>query len=404
MKKHKQRAFTLVEIIMAVAIVGLIGAIIFSTFNSTVDVTDSGAEAAEQVQRERIAVKTIEDALNSMVYYEQNRDKYLFEVKSEQTADFSDVSFPTRVPPDFLGAKEFGGQRLRRVRFYVEDDLDGEPMLVMEQSPINLAAESIDTYEPRKWVLGTRVNTFLVQPWDLTVNTWVNTWENTNSIPSRVKVELSFKGQGRDYARDDEIHKRDIIIFSDSITQAVQNPPLPAGRGSRGGGRPSSSGGRPSSSSSKPRYTPEQIAEWRRRMEERRRSSDSGRSNYTDAQRDAYRKRMAEIYQKRMASRRGDGPPAGPPGGGGVRVPPAVGGGAPSSPPPGVPGSPGGVGIPGVTQINDALMLYEQVFGQPASSLDDLTGLPEFNLPSPPAGMQWQYNPQTGTVTAVRAG
>ena len=33
MKKHKQRAFTLVEIIMAVAIVGLIGAIIFSTFN-----------------------------------------------------------------------------------------------------------------------------------------------------------------------------------------------------------------------------------------------------------------------------------------------------------------------------------------------------------------------------------
>ncbi len=139
-------------------------------------------------------------------------------------------------------------------------------------------------------------------------------------------------------------------------------------------------------------------------MEERRRSSDSGRSNYTDAQRDAYRKRMAEIYQKRMASRRGDGPPAGPPGGGSVRVPPAVGGGAPSSPPAGVPGSPGGVGIPGVTQINDALMLYEQVFGQPASSLDDLTGLPEFNLPSPPAGMQWQYNPQTGTVTAVRAG
>ena len=69
MKKHKQRAFTLVEIIMAVAIVGLIGAIIFSTFNSTVDVTDSGAEAAEQVQRERIAVKTIEDAFNSCLLY-----------------------------------------------------------------------------------------------------------------------------------------------------------------------------------------------------------------------------------------------------------------------------------------------------------------------------------------------
>ena len=103
MKKHKQRAFTLVEIIMAVAIVGLIGAIIFSTFNSTVDVTDSGAEAAEQVQRERIAVKTIEDAFNSMVYYEQNRDKYTFDVYSEEASEFSDISFPTRVPPDFLG-------------------------------------------------------------------------------------------------------------------------------------------------------------------------------------------------------------------------------------------------------------------------------------------------------------
>jgi prepilin-type N-terminal cleavage/methylation domain-containing protein len=405
MKQRKQQAFTLVETLMAVAIVGLIMASVYGTFHSVVDVTETAAEAAEQVQRERIAIKTLEDAFSGIVYYEQNPDKYAFIVDGE-SSQYPTVSFATRVPPDFLGAKEFGSQRLRRVEFAVEDDFETGATLVMYQSPINLATDALEVSEPRKWVLGSDLFTYVLQFYSTVNNSWVDQWDETNSIPARIKVELSFKGPGRDFASLDETHKRDIVIFSDSVTQAVQNPPLPAGRGSKGGSSSRGSSGRSSSSSSKPRYTPEQIAEWRRRMEERRRSGDSGRSNYTDAQRDAYRKRMAEIYQKRMASRRGDGPPAGPPGGGGVPVPPAVGGGAPSSPPAGGAGGGGGFAgvFPGENEINDALIIYFETFKQPAPNLDALADLPDFNLPAPPPGMEWQYNQEFGEVTAVRVG
>ena len=59
---------------------------------------------------------------------------------------------------------------------------------------------------------------------------------------------------------------------------------------------------------------------------------------------------------------------------------------------------------PGANTINDALMDYEALTGQPAGSLNDLVSSGVLaNLPDPPAGMEWQYNPQTGTVTAVQS-
>ena len=398
MKQQKQQAFTLVETLMAVAIVGLIMASVYGTFHSVVDVTETAAEATEQVQRERIAIKTLEDALSGIVYYEQNPDKYAFVV--DATGSYPVVSFATRVPPDFLGAKEFGAQRLRRVEFRVdEDDFEAGPTLVMYQTPINMATDSIDAEPPRKWVLGSDLFTYVMQFYSTINNQWVNEWEETNSIPSRIKVELSFKGPGRDYARLDETLKRDIVIFSDKVTQAVQNPALP-------GGKTSGKGKTNSSSRPTTKISGERITALRKQLAEQTgRSGNDGRSRYTDAQREAYRKRMQEIYQKRMAARRGsDGPPIGLPGGGSVRIPVPGGDNGQPATPPTPPAGGGGLGIPGLTQINDALMDYQTLTGQPAGNLDDLVSSGVLSsLPDPPAGMQWQYNPQTGTVSAVPA-
>ena len=74
--KNKQSAFTLVEAMVAVTILSLIVAMVYGTFFSVMRVTQTGAKATQQIQRERIALKTIEAALSGIVYYEQNQQHY----------------------------------------------------------------------------------------------------------------------------------------------------------------------------------------------------------------------------------------------------------------------------------------------------------------------------------------
>ena len=54
--------------------------------------------------------------------------------------------------------------------------------------------------------------------------------DETTPVPSRLKFELAFKRADGEAARIEEIQKREIIVFSESITQAMQNPPLPQAR------------------------------------------------------------------------------------------------------------------------------------------------------------------------------
>ena len=119
--RKKQAAFTLVEAIVAMGILSMVLVMVYQTFYSVLQTTQIGADATEQVQRERIVLKTIEDALSGVVYYEQNQEHYGF-VADTLDFDYPAISFVSRVPPDFLGSKEFGAQSLRRVEFRVEDD------------------------------------------------------------------------------------------------------------------------------------------------------------------------------------------------------------------------------------------------------------------------------------------
>lgn len=403
--KNQRAAFTLVEVMVTVAILAIVLAMVYSTFFSVLRVTKSGADAAEQVQRERIALKTIEDAFSGIVYYEQNQERYAFEADTTDF-DYPALSFVSRVPPDFLGSKKFGAQRLRRIDFIVEDIEPHGRSLVMYQTPILQPVEDADLNDRESWVLGPGLDTFFVVFWSTINNEWISEWTETNSVPTRLKFEMSFKGDDGSSAEITDIHKREIMIFSGSITQAQQNPPLPSG-GGRGRGKGKGKG------SSRQRFTPEQIAEWRKRQSQSSgRSGRDGRSRYTDQQRAEYRKRIAERFMRGQGKTKGKGRVSIPgggdlPGGGlpGGRFPggglPGDGGNSGGSSPPNVGGGIGG-GIPGQRQINDALLDYAGLTGQPANSLQDLvTSGVLTELPTPPSGMSWAYDPVTGTVRAV---
>ena len=379
--KKKQSAFTLVETIVSIAILSIVLAMVYGVFFSVARSTVAGAEASVEVQRQRIALKTIEDSLSGLVYYEQSKEQYSF-LADTTIFEYPSISFVSRVPPGFLGNKEFGSQRLRRITFQVEDDEDLGRSLVMYQEALMQPINTQDIQEPKRWVLGPNLDTFFFVFWSTINNEWVSEWTETNSVPSRLKFELAFKRADGEAARIEEIQKREIIVFSESITQAMQNPPLPQARG--GGSR----GGKGDSrNSSRKRPTAEQIAAWRKKQAEQSgRDGRDGRSRYTDAQKAEWAKRMRERASvKGRGSGTGKGGPSGPRAGSGT------GSGTGSGPAPSTSWKSGNATIPGYTTINDAIIDYAALNGgsSPPSVATLVTEGYLTSLPNPPTGNIW---------------
>ena len=213
-------------------------------------------------------------------------------------------------------------------------------------------------------------------------------------MPSRLKFELAFKGADGEAARVEEIQKREIVVFSESITQAMQNPPLPQARGNKGKSNPRSP--RPSRD---PRTmsSEERKKRWEafKREQQKRASNkknDGKSSNYTKAQRDAYKR----MVQKRLADQKsgstapretfldsmneafetGDNNEDNFRTGNATKTADQI-------------------------LINDALIAYAIKNDEPVSSLSDLE--PDFIIPPPPDGKQWQFNPATGEVDLISA-
>ena len=380
--KKKQAAFTLVEAIVSVAVLSIVLAMVYGVFFSLARSTVAGAEASVEIQRQRIALKTIEDSLSGLVYYEQSKEHYSF-LADTTIFEYPSISFVSRVPPDFLGNKEFGSQRLRRITFQVEDDEDLGRSLVMYQEALMQPINTQDIREPKRWVLGPNLDTFFFVFWSTINNEWVSEWTETNSVPSRLKFELAFKGADGEAARIEEIQKREIVVFSESITQAMQNPPLP---GARGGGSRDGKGGPRTSSRKKP--TAEQIAAWRKKQAERSgRDGKDGRSRYTDAQKAEWAKRMRERAQSRIRNYGNGGS-----GGSGGRSGTGSGtGSGTSSVPPSPNWQAGNATIPGYTTINDAIMDYAALNdgSSPPSVATLVTEGYLTSLPDPPSGNVW---------------
>ena len=273
--QHKKRAagFTLVEAIVAVSILGMVSFMVFKSLLSVMGATKMGAEAADQVQRERVAIKTVETGLRGMVYYEQNDEMYALNMDITDP-DYPYFSFVARVPPDFIGSREFNGQALRRLTFFV-DDVDESRALVLEQSHVMRTPEGENPIAVIRSVLAPSLEDFLILFWSTSAESWIDTWEPEpeNPMPTKVKVEMALTRQDGGDMQLKDIHKREVVIHSISITKANQNPDIPAAARGRSSSRGSSSRGSSSRDSGRSRYTPEQIAAWRKRQEQSRKSS-----------------------------------------------------------------------------------------------------------------------------------
>jgi len=65
----------------------------------------------------------------------------------------------------------------------------------MYRSPLHKPqAEAKEELEPKRWVLGPETESSIFLFWSEAAGDWIDEWTETNSLPSRLKVELAFRG------------------------------------------------------------------------------------------------------------------------------------------------------------------------------------------------------------------
>lgn len=243
-----QRGFTLVEILVALAILGMIISAIYATWILILRSSAMAQFVAARAQRERIAVRTVEDALICSESFQASMKYYSFIVINGEEPV---LSFTARVPEVFPRNGEFGDINLRRLNFTLEQGTGEEhgKNLVLRQNPILMDMKEDEKKFPL--VLARGVKTFGIDCWDTNKLDWVEQWDNTNAIPPVVRIRLQLDGDANSADATALTVVRLVAMPCEMMPANIQQPTggggFPGGPGGQNGlgnpGNPGNQGG-----------------------------------------------------------------------------------------------------------------------------------------------------------------
>lgn len=190
---HPYPAFTLLEVMLALAILMMVLSVVYSTWTAILRAKQAADKAALHAQRSRIAIRTLEDALHGVQFFQQNQPYYSF--IADTSGQYAYLSIASRLPSSFPGSGDLGDQTLRRVTFEVTPGTNNLPQLVMKQYPLLLATNAIEEAYPI--VLAPDLTDFLLEFWDARRGEWLAEWLYTNQLPTVVRFMLGV-GQRKD--------------------------------------------------------------------------------------------------------------------------------------------------------------------------------------------------------------
>lgn len=225
-RQPHQSALTLVEVLIAIGLLGMVVGAIYSSWTAILRASKVGQQAAAAAQRERMAIQVIEQALNSACMYAANGRWYAFVAENGSDAI---LSFVARLPESFPRAGKFGSLDLRRVTFSLEPGTDGQKQLVLRQSPLLMEVDEDEENHPL--VLARNVKELKLEFWDARAGEWIQEWRNTNQLPRIVMVAITVGQPGADtFSRAGQVQLvRFVNLPSSGVQPAWQAPTLQPG-------------------------------------------------------------------------------------------------------------------------------------------------------------------------------
>lgn len=184
------RGFTLLEVMVAVAITALAFAMAWSTFSAALDGWRRGTRVLDQLHRGEHVMEQLVTALRSAAFFSSRPDKYGFWLEShgggEEAADVFSwvVSGSTLLPSDSPLA-----HGLYRVEVGLERDARGRGAIAVRAWP-HLAEEEDRDVRGKPWIIAGDVQGLRCRVYDVEDEAWEDEWENTNSLPRLVELTL----------------------------------------------------------------------------------------------------------------------------------------------------------------------------------------------------------------------
>ena len=207
----------MVEVLLAIGIFSFVMIAIYACWSSIMRGTRVGLTAAAEVQRTRVAIRSLEESLGAAVMYADNPLYYGF--YADTAGQFAYLSFVARLPESFPGSGLFPGQPLRRVTFSVDDEKN---LLLMQSTLLDISEQ------PYTIKLAPKTKAFALEFYNPRMNEWIPEWIATNALPTMVRVALDF-GKKQE---PENVSIRSIPLTAVAITRVGGTPQgqVPGGR------------------------------------------------------------------------------------------------------------------------------------------------------------------------------
>ena len=220
------RAFTLVEIMVAIAIFAAVMIAIYSSWSAILRGSQIVRAAAAEAQRSRVAVRALQNSLVSLQMFQANIRYYYF--LADTSGDFASLSFVAWLPKSFPRSGDFGDQVIRRLSFTVEPGTNAEHVLVLRQNPI-LFDPSVDE-EENPLVLARNVKVFTLEFWGPRSKEWEPEWLYTNQLPRLVRFTLGFGRPNQKVLNPEDVTTRVVTLSAVPIPLGALPGVPPTGR------------------------------------------------------------------------------------------------------------------------------------------------------------------------------
>ena len=214
----RQRAFTLVEIMIAVTIFVAVMIAIYSSWSAILRGRKIGQEAAVEAQRSRVAVRALENSLMSLQMFLANIKYDYF--SADTSGDFATLSFVAHLAKSFPRSGDFGDQVVRRLTFTVEPGTNSENVLILRQNPVLFQTSADEDENPL--VLARNVREFTLEFWGPRSKDWEPEWLYTNQLPKLVKFTLGFGRPNQRVLKPEDVVTRVVSLAAIPVPLGVQ--------------------------------------------------------------------------------------------------------------------------------------------------------------------------------------
>jgi prepilin-type N-terminal cleavage/methylation domain-containing protein len=186
---RQKRAFTLLEILLAVLVLGVMTLMIFGTFHSLISATSRAESTLNSLHVHTSVLEQIAGSLRASVFDGAEPETFEFVHEDGTAGDPDDrISWVSAssllLPPDFPTAGAANRFELSM------QDVDGERGLALRAFPSSWELDDPEVEEVPYTLISTQVEGLDVVMYDVNESEWTDEWERTRQLPISLILTL----------------------------------------------------------------------------------------------------------------------------------------------------------------------------------------------------------------------